>query len=190
MTAGPQAHGHAPQAAGLAALETRLRQDLAWLELPAKPWTLPHALDGQPVLDVAIIGGGMAGMAAATALKHLGIGAVVFDRAPEGYEGPWATTARMETLRSPKQLTGPALGLPSLTFRAWFEAQFGADAWETLDKIPRLQWMDYLRWYRRVLQLEVRNAHHVRTVQPRAHRARGQRAQADGVAQGIGNEGG
>ncbi|MGA3703385.1 NAD(P)-binding domain-containing protein [Ralstonia nicotianae] len=168
MTAGPQAHGHAPQAAGLAALEARLRQDLAWLELPAKPWTLPHALDGQPVLDVAIIGGGMAGLAAATALKHLGIGAVVFDRAPEGYEGPWATTARMETLRSPKQLTGPALGLPALTFRAWFEAQFGTDAWETLDKIPRLQWMDYLRWYRRVLQLEVRNAHHVRTVQPRA----------------------
>ena len=46
-------------------------------------------------------------------------------RSPKDFEGPWATTARMETLRSPKQLTGPALGLPALTFRAWYEAQFG-----------------------------------------------------------------
>ena len=28
-------------AAGLAALETRLRQDLSWLELPAKNWVTP-----------------------------------------------------------------------------------------------------------------------------------------------------
>ena len=97
----------------------------------------------------------------------LGIGAVVFDRSPIGFEGPWATTARMETLRSPKQLTGPALGLPALTFRAWFEAQFGTEAWEVLDKIPRLQWMDYLRWYRHVLQIDVRNEHHVKAIHPR-----------------------
>ena len=159
----PQATGPT----GLKALEARLRQDLAWLELPAKAWTLPHELNGQPVLDVAVIGGGMAGLAAATSLKHLGMGAVVFDRSPIGFEGPWATTARMETLRSPKQLTGPALGLPALTFRAWFEAQFGTEAWEVLDKIPRLQWMDYLRWYRHVLQIDVRNEHHVKAIHPR-----------------------
>lgn len=153
---------------GLAALEARLRQDLAWLELPAKRWMPSRTIDGQSVLDVAIIGGGMAGMAASAALNHVGIDAPIFDRAPEGYEGPWATTARMETLRSPKQLTGPALGLPALTFRAWFEAQFGAEAWEALDKIPRLQWMDYLRWYRRVLGLDIRNQHHVQAVRPRA----------------------
>jgi glycine/D-amino acid oxidase-like deaminating enzyme len=129
MTASHQ--DNVPPAAGLAALEARLRQDLSWLELPPKAWTLPHVLDGRPVLDVAVIGGGMAGLAAAASLKHLGIGVVVFDRAPVGFEGPWATTARMETLRSPKQLTGPALGLPALTFRAWFEAQFGTEAWET-----------------------------------------------------------
>lgn len=151
---------------GLSALEARLRQDLAWLELPAKRWVPPYVLDGQNVLDVAIIGGGMAGLAASAALNHIGISAPIFDRAPEGYEGPWATTARMETLRSPKQLTGPALGLPALTFRAWFEAQFGAQAWDALDKIPRLQWMDYLRWYRRVMDLDVRNAHDVQAVRP------------------------
>jgi cation diffusion facilitator CzcD-associated flavoprotein CzcO len=152
---------------GLAALEARLRQDLSWLELPAKNWVTPRIVDGQPVLDVAIIGGGMAGLAAAASLKHLGINAPIFDQAPEGYEGPWATTARMETLRSPKQLTGPALGLPALTFRAWFEAQFGVDAWEALDKIPRLQWMDYLRWYRRALDLDLRNVLRILAVLPR-----------------------
>lgn len=160
----------APAPQGLAALEARLRQDLSWLEIPAKPWVTPRLVDGQPVLDVAIIGGGMAGLAAAASLTHLGIVAPIFDQSPEGYEGPWATTARMETLRSPKQLTGPALGLPALTFRAWFEAQFGAEAWEALDKIPRLQWMDYLRWYRRVLDLDVRNQHRVLAVLPRADR--------------------
>lgn len=153
---------------GLPALEARLRQDLAWLELPAKRWVVERTQNGKPLLDVAIIGGGMAGMAAAAALKLIGIPAVIFDRAPEGFEGPWVTTARMETLRSPKQLTGPALGLPALTFRAWFEAQFGLAQWEALDKIPRPQWMDYLRWYRRVLSLDIRNECEVLRVTPRA----------------------
>ncbi|ANY16585.1 NAD(P)-binding domain-containing protein [Bordetella pseudohinzii] len=153
---------------GLTELEARLRQDLAWLDLPARPWVPPREAGGQPLQDVAIIGAGMAGLAACAALKQLGVRAFCLDRSPEGFEGPWATTARMETLRSPKQLTGPALGLPALTFRAWFEAQFGLTAWEALDKIPRLQWMDYLRWYRRVLALDVRNDHHVTAVLPRA----------------------
>jgi len=47
---------------GLDALEARLNQDLAWLELPAKPWMIAKIADGQPVLDVAIIGAGMAGL--------------------------------------------------------------------------------------------------------------------------------
>ncbi|ULX54021.1 FAD-dependent oxidoreductase [Cupriavidus taiwanensis] len=153
---------------GLAALEARLRQDLSWLELPAKAWTMPRSVDGQEVLDVAVIGGGMAGLAANATLTHLGVRVRAFDRAPAGYEGPWATTARMETLRSPKQLTGPALGLPALTFRAWFEAQFGEPAWQALDKIPRLQWMDYLRWFRQVLALDIRNEHQVERIVPRA----------------------
>ena len=160
-------HESAASPAGLPALEARVRQDLAWLDLPAKSWIIPREHDGQPVLEVAIIGAGMAGMAAATALRFLGIQAVLFDRAPAGAEGPWVTTARMDTLRSPKQLAGPALGVPSLTFRAWFEAQFGLAAWDALDKIPRVQWMDYLRWYRQVLAPDVRNEHEVLRVAPR-----------------------
>jgi cation diffusion facilitator CzcD-associated flavoprotein CzcO len=59
---------------------------------------------------VAIIGAGMAGLAAAFALKRLGISNVrLFDRAPRGCEGPWVTYARMQTLRSPPELTGPTL---------------------------------------------------------------------------------
>lgn len=109
----------------------------------------------------------MAGLTIGTALSHLGLTPVLFDRAPFGEEGPWVTTARMETLRSPKQLTGPALGLPALTFRAWFEAQFGPEEWVALDKIPRTQWMDYLRWYRKVTDLDIRNEHSVESVEPR-----------------------
>lgn len=143
---------------GLDTLEARLREDLAWLELPAPAWVPARHVDAQRVLDVAIIGGGMAGLTASAELRLLGIdNHRVFDQASEGREGPWVTYARMQTLRSPKQLTGPALRLPSLTFRAWFEAQFGRDQWDALYKIPRTQWMDYLRWYRRVLDLPVRN---------------------------------
>lgn len=152
---------------GLPALEARLQQDLQWLALPAKRWVPTKQCEGKPLLPAVVIGGGMAGLAAAFALHLQGIDAVIFDKSPRDYEGPWATIAKMETLRSPKHLTGPALGLPALTFRAWYEAQFGRAAWERLDKIPRLQWMDYLRWYRRVLNLDVRNEHELVTVIPR-----------------------
>ncbi len=63
---------------------------------------------------IAIIGAGIGGLAAAAALRLLGIDRVrVLDRARPGREGPWVTFARMETLRSPKALAGPALGLPA-----------------------------------------------------------------------------
>jgi FAD-dependent urate hydroxylase len=74
----------------------------------------------------------------------------------------------METLRSPKHLTGPAADLPPLTFRAWYEAQFGRDAWERLGKIPRPMWMDYLGWYRDVLDLPVENGIEVTRIEPAA----------------------
>ena len=154
--------------AGLAALEQRLRDDMAMLGWPARNWLPPRQHGGRAVVDVLIVGAGQAGLAAAAALAQQGIGAVLLDQAPRDFEGPWATTARMDTLRSPKELTGPALGLPALTFRAWFEAQWGRAAWAELDKIPRLQWMDYLRWYRRVMGADVRNGHAVSGLRPRA----------------------
>lgn len=140
--------------AGLADLEQRLAEDLVLLELPSKSWVPPR--DG--VRDVIVVGAGMCGLAATARLKLAGIDNILtLDASPAGREGPWVTFARMETLRSPKVLSGPALGLPALTFRAWFTAQFGSDEWARLDKIPKGMWMDYLVWYRRVLNLPVVN---------------------------------
>lgn len=155
--------------AGLRALEADLRRDLERLELPGKPWVPERAAaDGRPVADVAVVGAGMCGLAAAAALRLLGVERVrVLDRAPAGGEGPWLTFARMETLRSPKTLSGPALGLPALTFRAWFEARHGAEGWERLGKIPRPMWMDYLNWFRRVMGIAVENGATVALVRPR-----------------------
>ncbi|EIM30018.1 putative flavoprotein involved in K+ transport [Microvirga lotononidis] len=151
----------------LEALEHRLAEDLSLLEIPPKEWVPASEYEGARILDVVIIGAGMCGLVAAAALKMLGIHNIVcVDRAPKGLEGPWVTFARMETLRSPKQLTGPALGLPALTFRAWYVAQFGTNAWEQLGKIPKNQWMDYLIWYRKVFALPVRNLVSVMNIEP------------------------
>ena len=150
-------------ARGLAALESRLKEDLEFLCYPGKTWVPPTP----GVADVVIIGGGMCGMVAWLALTMGGVSNMrIVDRSPEGREGPWVTYARMETLRSPKQLTGPAHGLGPLTFQAWYRAQFGALAWDRLGKIPRRMWMDYLRWYRRVLDIPVENGVSVDRVEP------------------------
>ena len=139
---------------GLPALEARLKEDLEFLCYPGNEWVPTQ--DG--VSDVVIIGGGMCGTLAWFALSTSGLKNVrVLDRAARGREGPWLSYARMETLRSPKTLTGPAFGHGPLTFQAWYRAQFGAQAWEELDKIPRPMWMDYLYWYRDVLDVPVEN---------------------------------
>ena len=91
---------------------------------------------------------------------------LVLDENPEGQEGPWVTYARMVTLRTPKHLISVDLGLPSLTFRAWWEAQYGAEGWEALGKIPRAAWMRYLMWYRRILGIPVRNEAKVTLIEP------------------------
>lgn len=151
---------------GLAALERRLAEDLACLNYPPPNWVIPA---GEGVADVAIIGAGMGGLAAAFALLRIGIRNIrILDRNPYGLEGPWVTYARMETLRSPKELLGPAGNVPTLTFRAWFTAQFGTVAWEELGKIPRTMWMEYLVWYREVLALPVENNVDVARIRPRA----------------------
>ena len=153
---------------GLASLEARVRQDLEFLNFPPPAWIPARVTaDGERVADVIVVGGGMCGLAAAFALRRRGITNLrILDRAAAGHEGPWLSHARMETLRSPKQLTGPASGLPSLTFRAWFTAQFGGVGWDALDKIPRPMWMDYLRWFRRVLALPVENCVEVARIGP------------------------
>jgi FAD-dependent urate hydroxylase len=156
---------------GLDGLAARLRHDLEVLQYPSADWVAPrHTLSGARVSDVVVIGGGMCGLAAAFALQRAGIANIrVLDAGEAGREGPWLTYARMDTLRSPKHLTGPAMGLANLAFRAWYEAQWGAEAWERLDKIPTTMWMDYLIWYRAVLDLPVENERRVKRIGPAAH---------------------
>jgi cation diffusion facilitator CzcD-associated flavoprotein CzcO len=153
-------------ATSLQALEQRVRDDLACLCYPPANWVVPTPCE-EKVHDVVVIGGGMCGLVTGFALISAGIHNIrIFDRSEPGLEGPWLTYARMETLRSPKQLTGPAYGMASLTFRAWYVAQFGNEAWTALDKIPRPMWMDYLRWYRKVLELPVENGVEVTAIRP------------------------
>ncbi len=142
---------------GLAALEARVAHDLVCMNFPPAAWVPPSiAPDGSPMLDVLVAGGGMCGQTAAFALRREGLhGLRTIDARTEGLEGPWATFARMEILRSPKHLTGPDLGIPALTFRAWYEARFGAEGWAALHKVWRLDWRDYLLWVRRQVGVSV-----------------------------------
>ena len=144
---------------GLAALTAQVRSDLARIAHPSMPWLTPViAPDGRPALDVLIVGGGQSGLATAFALLRSRVSNIlVLDKAEAGREGPWLTYARMPTLRSPKDFTGPDLDIPSLTYQSWHEATFGTDSWRELDLIPREYWADYLAWYREVLDLPVRN---------------------------------
>ena len=70
---------------------------------------------------------------------------------------PGAPTRAWTTLRSPKHLTGPDLGFPALTFRAWYEAQHGADGWQRLYKIATSDWLAYLLWVRDTVPIAVEN---------------------------------
>src|SRR4051812_15106618 len=141
----------------LAALSRQVQRDLQLLDYPRRPWVSPRQTRaGAPVYDVVIVGAGQSGLTAAFGLARERVGNVaVLDKNPLDRAGPWLNFARMRTLRTPKYLTGPDLGIPSLTPRAYYEAQFGEGSWETLGLIPKELWASYLSWFRRTLQIPV-----------------------------------
>lgn len=149
-------------------LENAVSCDLVVLNIPPKPWVIsPENLESEERLDVAIIGGGMAGQTAALALIKEGIVKIkIFDENLYGKEGPWERYARMPHLRSGKSLMGPALDIPNLTCRSWYEALYGVDAWNKLKAIPTKVWSDYLHWYGRVLNLPIQNERILKKIQP------------------------
>lgn len=158
-----------PEAAeALVKLASAVRHDLEMLEYPAKPWVRPRTHpSGEHVHDAVIVGGGQCGLSIAFGLKREKVDNIlVIDENPAGLEGPWVTYARMVTLRTPKYVTGPDLGVASLTFRCWWEAQFGAESWDALGKIPKEEWMRYLRWFRAALDIPVRNETRVTLIEP------------------------
>lgn len=142
-------------------LQNEIEQDLRMVDIPLQP----QRESDNNLLDVAIIGSGQSGMTACFALQKQNIlNVAIFDSAPPNQEGPWRNTARMLTLRSKKEnLIGPALGIPHLTFRAWYEAQYGN--WDALNKVPTFLWAEYLQWYKKVLRLPVRNGWKLLSIQ-------------------------
>jgi cation diffusion facilitator CzcD-associated flavoprotein CzcO len=147
-----------PAPRGLRELEADVARDLALIAHPRAPWLKPKTCGGRPVLDVLIIGAGQGAMAVAFALLRDKVANILcIDRAAEGLEGPWMTYARMHTLRSWKDQTGPDLFVPSLTYQAWHEAQWGARDFADMRWIPKEKWNDYLLWFRRTVGIPVQN---------------------------------
>jgi FAD-dependent urate hydroxylase len=151
----------------LSALEAAIRRDLDLIAHPRLPWLKSKTVQGTLALDVLIVGAGQGGLAAGFALFRDNVtNILLIDRAPYEQEGPWVTYARMPTLRSAKDQTGPDLNVPSLTYQAWHEAQWGAADWQAMKLIPAKHWNNYLLWFRRVTGLPVRNDVAVTAITP------------------------
>jgi cation diffusion facilitator CzcD-associated flavoprotein CzcO len=150
-----QASATAPRADAERALADQTSRAMRWAGNPPADWVRPR-----PGVDhnVVIVGGGQSGLAIAYALKRKGVGRVdVIDQSDPGQAGIWRTIARMHQLRTPKTLgPGPEGGNPALSFRAWYETLNGPEAFDRLDRIPRLAWADYLDWFQQATSTNVR----------------------------------
>jgi xanthine/CO dehydrogenase XdhC/CoxF family maturation factor/cation diffusion facilitator CzcD-associated flavoprotein CzcO len=148
----------APAEHGLEALSARVRHDLQVLGYPKRDWLTPRAHGASHVYDVIIVGAGQGGLAAAFGLMRERVAnLLVVDQNPLDRAGPWLNFARMRTLRTPKHVTGPDGGIPSLTPQAFYEAQHGAGSWDALGLMPKETWAEYLSWYRRTLDIPVQS---------------------------------
>jgi FAD-dependent urate hydroxylase len=148
-------------------LAQRAAFELECLGYPARAWGAPRSHGGDHVHDALIVGGGQSGVTIAFRLVRERVTNIrVLDRNSEGREGPWVTFARMRTLRTPKDIVGPELGIPSLSARAWYEARFGQESWVGLDRIPRTVWHDYLAWLRRTISINVSHDVAVTDIEP------------------------
>jgi len=144
------------------------RDDIARIAHPRMPWLEPRTgPDGRPALDVLIVGGGQSGIAIAFGLLRATVtNILVVDRERRGQEGPWLSYARMRTLRSPKDYTGPDLDLPGLGYQKWHEAVYGPESWRALHLIAREDWACYLNWVRETVDIPMRNEAAVVDVAP------------------------
>jgi len=133
--------------------------------------------------NVTIVGGGQTGCALAFALRRAGIGKVtVLEAAPdEQRAGIWLNAARMNLLRTPKALTGPELGYPAFSFQAWYEARHDREAYAAIDRIPRLEWAEYLAWYKKFLNVNPRYQTRLARIEPAGDRFRLHLETPDGV---------
>ncbi|MGA7324487.1 MAG: NAD(P)/FAD-dependent oxidoreductase [Rhodomicrobium sp.] len=148
-------------------LASLARADLQLLSYPQERWLRPRSCEKGLIHAVIIVGGGQAGLVVAAALLREGVDdVVILDKAPKGYEGVWETFARMKELRTPKALNGMDFGCPNLSVQNWFIARHGQAAWDRLERIPRTDWMDYLRWYRETMGIVIENETEVTDIRP------------------------
>ena len=94
-------------------LDAAALQTLRWIGAPPDNWVSPHpGIDH----DVTVVGSGHTGSTFAFALQRAGIRKlnVIDAAADEAGAGLWRHRARMQQLRTPKNLVGPELGLPAL----------------------------------------------------------------------------
>ena len=142
----------------LAELSARAGAELDMLSFATKQWVIPKYHNGRKMLDVVIIGAGQSGLVLGHALKRRGLtNMLLVDRNPKGFEGVWETYARNYEIRSPKEITGADLGLPSMSIQSYFVAKHGPEAWAAIKRVPRTDWMDFLRWYRSIADVPVEN---------------------------------
>ena len=149
-------------------LAARVRDDLARIAHPKLAWLEPRiGPGGKPAVDVLVVGAGQSGLATAVGLLRAQVtNILVVDRARRDEEGPWLSYARMHTLRSPKDYTGPPLELPSLRYPSWHEARYGAAHWHALDLIARQDWARYLGWVRDTVGVPVQHEASVTDIAP------------------------
>jgi cation diffusion facilitator CzcD-associated flavoprotein CzcO len=156
QAAGAQAAATPAPADADRALAEQTSRSLRWAGREPADWVRPRAGVDH---NVVIVGGGQSGLAIAYGLKRKGVGRVdVIDQSDPGQAGIWRSIARMHQLRTPKTLgPGPEGGNPALSFRAWYETLNGPEAFDKLDRIPRLTWADYLAWFQQATNTNVRS---------------------------------
>lgn len=164
-------HRRPPDDAATAALAHAARAELDLLAYPNRAWVLPSAAPALPSgaepLNVLIVGSGQSALAINARLQRDGVDRVLMvDAAEAGAEGVWDSIARMPELRTPKGLNGMDMGLASLSVQRWYQARYGAEAWARIERIPRQDWADYLRWYRHALALPTDNGVQVLDIRP------------------------
>lgn len=151
----------------LQALAAQAQAEIAALAYPARSWVERRSPAGEEWCDVAIVGGGQSALGLAFGLQRAGVpDTLCLSAAAPGEAGPWQTYARMETLRTPKDLVGLEFGLPNLGFRRWYEVQFGTAAWEALGRIARVHWAAYLDWYAAATCAKIRHRTNVEAIRP------------------------
>lgn len=150
-----------------AELKTQTERALRWNGRDPVDW-----VRARPGVDhnVVIVGGGHSGVAIGYGLKRKGVGNVeIIDQVDPGHAGIWRNIARMQQLRTPKTLPGPEAGNAALSFRAWFETLHGPQAFDALDRIPRLAWADYLEWFQKTTDTQVRYRTKLLEIEPQGN---------------------